>query len=259
MRSGAATHPGATPARGLAVRSPARSSAAAGALRALVRVERGAFTDIMSIPPSVGAAGLSRGHAGRTSTFFYVRRFTSHDAAVRTSSWPVTCRLTVAARRVPFALTDVAVPSRPDVTVLPSTGTRGRSSVRARDYVQRKWAAASGRWEVALPGGRATDRGPTCSPRDAAAEPAARSAASRRSSGSTCSSRQTGQVTAPGPRSVDRQPARRVDQQDVEVMLARMVERRGGDGNRLVVRSDGNHSAPACFVTVFNCSMAAGR
>ena len=67
----------------------------------------GAFTDIMSIPPSVARRAYQAAVRGATSTFFYVRRF--RNTAGPDQYVVVTCRLTGGGARVPLALTDVRV------------------------------------------------------------------------------------------------------------------------------------------------------
>jgi hypothetical protein len=110
----------------------------------------GAFTDIMSIPASVGRRAYLDARAGKKSTFFYVRRFVS------TTGGPdeyvaVTCRPTGGGAHVPFALTDVQVDFDPATPVLfvkpgeqpPALGARIRYNGTGR---------LTGRWEVVLPG-----------------------------------------------------------------------------------------------------------
>jgi hypothetical protein len=109
----------------------------------------GAFTDIMSIPPSVARRAYQAAARGATSTFFYVRRF-------RNTLGPdqyvvVTCRLTGGGARVPFALTDVRVAFDPPGALL---------QVRAGDSLPPLAAEITyngtgrlvGRWEVVRPG-----------------------------------------------------------------------------------------------------------
>src|SRR4030095_6721730 len=65
-----------------------------------------AFTDIMSIPPSVARRAYQAAVDGEESRFFYVRRFVS-AAGGPDQFVNVICRLTGGGARVPFAITDV--------------------------------------------------------------------------------------------------------------------------------------------------------
>ena len=107
------------------------------------------FTDIMTIPPSVARRAFQEALRGRSSEFFYVRRFQNPTQFVT-----VTCRMAGGGARVPLALTDVRMNfhskerKRPIFTVgydqpLPqfSADIRYNGSGRLR-----------GRWEVLRPG-----------------------------------------------------------------------------------------------------------
>ena len=65
-----------------------------------------AFTDIMSVTPQVARRAYLDAVQGNTSTFFYVRRFTSTIAGPD-EFVPVTIRLSGNGARVPFSLTEV--------------------------------------------------------------------------------------------------------------------------------------------------------
>jgi hypothetical protein len=65
-----------------------------------------AFTDIMSITPQVARRAYLDAVRGNTSTFFYVRRFTS-TVGGRDEYVPVTIRLSGNGARVPLSLTEV--------------------------------------------------------------------------------------------------------------------------------------------------------
>ena len=65
-----------------------------------------AFTDIMSVTPQVARRAYLDAVRGSTSTFFYVRRFTSTVSA-RDEYVPVTIRLSGNGARVPLSLTEV--------------------------------------------------------------------------------------------------------------------------------------------------------
>lgn len=109
-----------------------------------------AFTDVMSIPPSVVRRAYQQAQTGVDSRFFYVRRFVS------TTGGPdqyvaVTCRLTGGGARAPLSLTDVklsfdaaeAVPTVRPGAVLPRVRARIKYTGTGR---------LKGRWEVVLPG-----------------------------------------------------------------------------------------------------------
>src|SRR5438552_2015595 len=65
-----------------------------------------AFTDIMSVTPQVARRAYLDAVRGNTSTFFYVRRFTSTVGA-QDEYVPVTIRLSGNGARVPLSLTEV--------------------------------------------------------------------------------------------------------------------------------------------------------
>jgi hypothetical protein len=114
------------------------------------RVRGSVFSDIMSIPPSVGRRAYQAAVDGRNSAFFYVRRFVS------TTGGPdefvaVTCRLSSGGARTPFALTDVvlgfevATPVlylKPGETPPPFAATISYNGT----------GRLKGRWEIVLPG-----------------------------------------------------------------------------------------------------------
>jgi hypothetical protein len=110
----------------------------------------GAFTDIMSIPPSVARRAYQAAVDGATSTFFYVRRFRN------TTGGPdqfvvVTCRLAGGGARVPFALTDVRIafdPATPVVFVQPGATLPAFTA----EIFYNGTGRLVGRWEVVLPG-----------------------------------------------------------------------------------------------------------
>jgi hypothetical protein len=110
----------------------------------------GAFTDIMSIPASVTRRAYRAARNGKTSTFFYVRRFVSATGGPD-EYVAVTCRLTGGGARVPFALTDVQVdfePATPVLFVRPGvTPPALAAKIRYNGT-----GHLTGRWEVVLPG-----------------------------------------------------------------------------------------------------------
>ena len=110
----------------------------------------GAFTDIMSIPPSVARRAYQEAQRGRTSSFFYVRRFVSNTGGPD-EYVAVTCRLAGGGARVPFALTDVTVTfdvETPVLFVAPGTAVPAVSATISYNGTGR----LRGRWEVVLPG-----------------------------------------------------------------------------------------------------------
>lgn len=111
---------------------------------------RDAYTDIMSIPPSVARRAYQAAADGRSAEFFYVRRFTS------TSGGPdqyvaVTARLTGGGARVPLSLVDVVLAFDADTLVQQvTTGTPPPASSARITYTGT--GRLKGRWEVVLPG-----------------------------------------------------------------------------------------------------------
>lgn len=109
-----------------------------------------AFTDVMSIPPSVALRAYQAAVEGAESRFFYVRRFIS------TTGGPdqfvaVTCRLTGGGARSPFSLTDVKLSFDPDTPVLLVKGGEPIPKIKA-DITYTGTGTLKGRWEVVLPG-----------------------------------------------------------------------------------------------------------
>jgi hypothetical protein len=114
------------------------------------QVRGSAFTDIMSIPPSVGRRAYQAAVDGRNSAFFYIRRFTS-TAGAPDEYVTVTCRLSSGGARSPFALTDVQLAFdvetpllylRPGDTAPPFAATISYNGT----------GRLQGRWEIVLPG-----------------------------------------------------------------------------------------------------------
>ena len=109
----------------------------------------GAFTDIMSIPPSVARRAYQAAVRGATSTFFYVRRF---ESTVGPDQYvAVTCRLTGGGARTPLALTDVRVAFDPPAPVL-QLGAGDSLPPLAAEIAYNGTGRLVGRWEVVLPG-----------------------------------------------------------------------------------------------------------
>jgi hypothetical protein len=108
------------------------------------------FTDIMSIPPSVARRAYQAAAAGKTASFFYVRRFVSRSGAAD-EFVAVTCRLTAGGAGVPLALTDVRVAFDADAPVL-SVGAAADPPPLHADITYTGTGQLHGRWEVVLPG-----------------------------------------------------------------------------------------------------------
>lgn len=110
----------------------------------------GAFTDIMSIPPSVSRRAYQAAARGATSTFFYVRRF-RNLAGGPDEYVAVTCRLTGGGARVPFSLTNVRVAFDPPVNlqIVKPDETLPRI---AASITYNGTGRLVGRWEVVMPG-----------------------------------------------------------------------------------------------------------
>ncbi|HEX4950669.1 MAG TPA: hypothetical protein VFZ34_28660 [Blastocatellia bacterium] len=115
------------------------------------RSGNGAYTDIMSIPPSVARRAYQAAVNGEEARFFYVRRFVS------TTGGPdqyvdVTCRLTGGGARVPFSLTDVKLLfGKEEAQVLFAEANKPLPPLRA-EITYTGTGRLKGRWEVVLPG-----------------------------------------------------------------------------------------------------------
>ncbi len=109
-----------------------------------------AFTDIMSIPPSVSRRAYQAAASGDESRFFYVRRFISTiggpDEYV-----PVTCRLTGGGARAPFALTNVELSFDIDKPVLFVKRGDKLPAIKA-EISYNGTGRLKGRWEIVMPG-----------------------------------------------------------------------------------------------------------
>jgi hypothetical protein len=109
-----------------------------------------AFTDIMSIPPSVARRAYQAAQSGQTSSFFYVRRFRS-NAGGQDQYVAVTCRLAGGGARVPFSLTDVEVKFDVETPILfLQPGEAARPLFARISY--NGTGRLKGRWEVVYPG-----------------------------------------------------------------------------------------------------------
>lgn len=111
----------------------------------------GGLTDVMSIPPSVSRRAYQAAEDGRTSSFFYVRRFTD-PAGIRPDEYvTVTCRLTGGGARTPFALLDVRLAFATDDPVLPVPAGTVPPPLRA-EIAYNGTGRLKGRWEIVYPG-----------------------------------------------------------------------------------------------------------
>lgn len=110
----------------------------------------GVFTDIMSIPATVVRRAYEAAAAGRTSSFFYVRRFASTTGG-RDEYVFVTCRMAGVGARVPMALLDVQLRFETEATILP-VQAGGAPPKFFADIAYNGSGRLQGRWEIVLPG-----------------------------------------------------------------------------------------------------------
>lgn len=109
-----------------------------------------AFTDIMSIPPSVARRAYQAAESGQRSSFFYVRRFRS-AAGGPDQYVAVTCRLAGGGARVPFSLVDVSVRFDVETPILfLKPGEPGHPLFARIAY--NGTGRLKGRWEIVHPG-----------------------------------------------------------------------------------------------------------
>jgi len=114
------------------------------------RLAGSAFTDVMSIPPSVARRAYQSARRGDFPSFFYVRKFASTNGGPAEYVF-VTCRLTAGGARSPFALLDVALRFDGDPTVL-AVARGGTPPALAAEIAYNGTGRLQGRWEVVLPG-----------------------------------------------------------------------------------------------------------
>lgn len=109
-----------------------------------------AFTDIMSIPPSVARRAWQAADRGENSAFYYVRRFVSTVGGPDEYVF-VTCRLAGGGARVPLALTDVRLSF--SVERLAPALQRGMPPPPVHAEIRYNGSGRlKGRWEIVLPG-----------------------------------------------------------------------------------------------------------
>jgi hypothetical protein len=106
--------------------------------------------DVMAIPPSVVRRAYQAAVRGDTSSFFYVRRFTS-DAGNADVFVNVTCRMTGGGARVPFALTNVEIKTPTDKPVLFLENGAALPKIHA-EIMYNGTGVLKGRWELVKPG-----------------------------------------------------------------------------------------------------------
>ncbi len=114
------------------------------------KLQGGAFTDVMTIPPSVARRAYEDAARGGDGVFFYVRRFRSLDGGPD-EFVPVTCRLTGGGARAPFALLDVALAFAGD-PVLPTVAPGTRPPATHATICYNGTGRLRGRWEIVQPG-----------------------------------------------------------------------------------------------------------
>ena len=115
------------------------------------RSGNGAYTDVMSIPPSVARRAYQAAVNGEDARFFYVRRFVS------TTGGPdqyvdVTCRLAGGGARVPFSLTDVKLLFGKETSQILFAETDKPLPPLKADITYNGTGRLKGRWEIVLPG-----------------------------------------------------------------------------------------------------------
>lgn len=108
------------------------------------------FTDIMSIPPNVARRAYDAAASGATSTFFYVRRFTS-TVGGPDEFVAVTCRLSGGGARTPLALLDVQLRFEGNNPVTQLAAGQAPPRLYA-DIAYNGSGRLKGRWEVVQPG-----------------------------------------------------------------------------------------------------------
>jgi hypothetical protein len=119
------------------------------------RSARGGFTDIMTIPHSVMRRAYQAAEGGATSSYFYVRRFTSATGG-RDEYVPVTCRMGGGGATTPFALTDVKLSFDGNQLVQIVNVGEKLPPLKA-EITYNGTGRLKGRWEVVKPGDKLPD------------------------------------------------------------------------------------------------------
>lgn len=109
----------------------------------------GSFTDIMSVPASVGRRAYQAAVAGKSAEFFYVRHFLKPGSPDQFVA--VTCRLTGGGARVPLSLVDVQLAFGVETPVLQVAAGEKLPPISAQ-IVYTGTGRLQGRWEIVLPG-----------------------------------------------------------------------------------------------------------
>jgi hypothetical protein len=114
------------------------------------QVQGAAFSDIMSIPPSVSRRAYQAAVEGQNSAYFYVRRFVSVTGSPD-EYVAVTCRLSSGGARTPFALTDVEIQFDVETPILYLRPGEVPPAFDA-EIAYNGTGRLQGRWEVVVPG-----------------------------------------------------------------------------------------------------------
>jgi len=109
-----------------------------------------AFTDIMSIPPSVARRAYQAAEEGANSAFYYVRHF-RNTAGGPDEYVVVTCRMAGGGARVPLSLTNVQLGFAVETPVL-FLETDATAPALEAQLTYNGTGRLKGRWEVVLPG-----------------------------------------------------------------------------------------------------------
>lgn len=116
----------------------------------LSQIQGAAFSDIMSIPPSVSRRAYQAAVEGQNSAYFYVRRFVSATGGPD-EFVAVTCRLSSGGARTPFALTNVEIKFDLETPILYLRPGETPPALEA-DIAYNGTGRLQGRWEIVLPG-----------------------------------------------------------------------------------------------------------
>lgn len=114
------------------------------------QIQGAAFSDIMSIPPSVSRRAYQAAVEGQNSAFFYVRRFVSATGGPD-EYVAVTCRLASGGARTPFALTNVEIAFDVETPILYLHPGETLPAFEA-EIAYNGTGRLQGRWEIVVPG-----------------------------------------------------------------------------------------------------------
>jgi hypothetical protein len=121
----------------------------------LSRLGTDAFTDIMSIPPSVARRAYQAAAEGENSAFFYVRRFVNRTGGPD-QYVAVTCRMAGGGARVPLSLTNVKLAFDVDAPVL-FIAAGAEAPQLSAEITYNGTGRLVGRWEIVQPGDELPD------------------------------------------------------------------------------------------------------